>query len=282
MTRCIGNLFVAVLLLGTLSCKKNSTSGGKDEQSKAVEILGVPSSGLPWHSGAWTPGKDGHTVENINEFELWRGTKLDLVTCYANYSGRFDEVYNSEWNVSYQGAGRRLCFAVPIGGDDVSVNDIIAGAGDSTYNELARLLVKYGLNNAIIRIGWEADIPNNWPWARTVNNSEEYKSAWRRIRGIFAQHSKDFKFTFEGSIGSRLEGSANNNAWFDLAYPGDDVVDLVGCDVYNFYGTRVNVDGSGWNTLTDPDFGLGLNDVASFARQHNKGLIVPEWGLHSI
>jgi hypothetical protein len=280
----LSNTFIVITAIFYLaSCKKTDSSGkNKDQNSKAVEILGAPASGLPWHSGAWTPGSDGHTAENINEFESWRATKLDLVTCYANYFGQFSEVSNSEWNVSYQGPGRRLCFGVPIGGDDVSVKDIIDGAGDDTYNHLADLLVQYGRGNAIIRIGWEADIPNNWAWHRNAGNCEEYKTVWRRIRDIFASHSKDFRFTFEGSIGSKLEGASDNEAWLRLAYPGDDVVDLVGCDVYNFYSTKVNPDGSGWNTLSNPDWGLGLQDVADFARQHNKGFIVPEWGLHAV
>lgn len=122
----------------------------------------------------------------------------------------------------------------------------------------------------------------NWSWHRTVNNWDEYKQAWRHIYHIFVSYSKDFRFTFEGSIGSCLEGAQDNEAWLRLAYPGDDIVDLIGCDVYNFYNTKVNPDGSGWNTLLNPERGLGLQDVADFARKHHKGLIVPEWGLHSV
>ncbi|MFT4024181.1 MAG: glycosyl hydrolase [Flavihumibacter sp.] len=275
----IYSLLIGIMLSG--SCKKNDKPS-TPAPSKAVEILGVPASGLPWHSGAWTPGKDGHTAENITEFVTWRGRKLDLVTCYANYFGKFSNVANSEWNVSYQGPGRRLCIGVPVGGDDMPVSRIVAGDGDASYRQLAELLVTYNRNNAIIRIGWEADIPGNWAWHRNAGNCEEYKQAWRHVRGIFASYSKDFKFTFEGSIGSRLESATDNEAWLRLGYPGDDVVDLVGCDVYNFYSTKVNADGSGWNTLLNPDWGLGLQDVADFARQHNKGLIIPEWGLHAV
>lgn len=279
------SLFAAsFLLLNLCDCNKKASNPSQNNQTtnKATEILGPTISGLPWHSGAWTPGKDGHTAENIEQFEAWRGRKLDLVTCYANYFGKFSEVANSGWNVSYEGPGRRLCFGVPLGGNDVSVDQIIAGTGDSTYSDLAELLIKYHRDNAIIRIGWEADIPGNWAWHRNADNCEEFKKAWRHVRDIFASYSKDFKFTFEGSVGSRLEGASDNEAWLRLAYPGDDVVDLIGCDVYNFYDTKVNSDGSGWNTILNPSWGIGLQDIADFTREHHKGLIIPEWGLHSV
>lgn len=251
-------------------------------RTKAVEVLGPVRSGLPWHSGAWAPGKDGHTEENIREFEIWRGRPLDISTVYCNYSGVLANIANSDWNFSYPGPNRRLSVGVPIAGSDMSVSQVNAGEADNLYRTVAALLIKHNRKDAIIRIGWEADIPNNWAWHRNINNCEEYKQVWRRIRDIFHSYSNEFVFTFEGSIGSKLSGAADNEAWLRLAYPGDDVVDLVGCDTYNFYHTKVMPDGSGWNTVLNPSSGLGLQDVADFARIHKKGLILPEWGLHGV
>lgn len=276
----------ALLFLWNTSCthenKPNPEPPADTTKTKAVEVLGPVKSGLPWHSGAWAPGKDGHTAENISEFEAWRGHSLDISTVYCNYSGVLANIANSDWNFSYPGANRRLSVGVPVAGSDMSVSQVNAGEGDDLYRTVASLLVKHNRKDAIIRIGWEADIPNNWAWHRDINNCEEYKQLWRRIRDIFASYSKDFKFTFEGSVGSRLEGSEDNEAWLRLAYPGDDVVDLIGCDTYNFYHTKVMPDGSGWNTVLNPSWGLGLQDVADFARAHKKGLILPEWGLHGV
>lgn len=277
-----------LLLLVSVTCssiKGNDPIPEEEEQDekvfiKAEEILGIPKSGLPWHSGAWTPGSDGHTAENIREFEVWRGRSLDISTVYCSYSGVLGKISNSDWHFSYPGPNRRLSVGVPIAGSDISVAQVNAGEADHLFEAVALLLLKHNRKDAIIRIGWEADIPKNWAWHRNVDNCEEYKQVWRRVRNIFYKHSKDFVFTFEGSVGSRLAGTSDNEAWLRLAYPGDDVVDLIGCDTYNFYHTRVEPNGTGWNTVLNPSWGLGLQDVADFARARKKGLILPEWGIH--
>ena len=280
------NTYILILFFfGIISCQSGSGNSIQEpeENLKAIEILGKSKSGLPWHSGAWAPGSDGHTAENISEFEAWRVRPLDLSTVYCNYNnGLFSEMTNSDWNFSYPGVGRRLSVGVPIGGSDMTVTEINEGKGDAVYHKIAELLVKNKRSDAIIRIGWEADIPNNWAWHRNVNNCDEFKQVWIRIRNIFYAHSKNFKFTFEGSIGARLEGATDNEAWLRLAYPGDNVVDLIGCDTYNFYHTKVMPDGSGWSSILNPSWGLGLQDVADFARARKKGFIVPEWGLHGV
>ena len=62
-----------------------------------------------------------------------------------------------------------------------------------------------------------------------------------------------------------------------MLYPGDDVVDVIHCDVYDWWTTRVR--GTDPTPLTRPPYGPGLADVASFARQHRKLMGVGEWGL---
>ncbi len=277
-------ILLLIVFLGCNSAKNDIPNPPKsEEKTKAVEVLGAIKSGSPWHSGAWAPGNDGHTAENIKEFEIWRGRPLDLSTVYCNFNnGILSEIANSDWNFSYPGVGRRLCVGVPIAGSDITVTEITEGKGDALYHKVAELLVKNNRNNSIIRIGWEADIPNNWPWHRNVYNCEEFKQVWKRIRDIFYAHSKQFIFTFEGSIGAKLEGAEDNESWLHLAYPGDHLVDLIGCDTYNSYHTKVTPDGSGWNDVLNPSWGLGLQDVIDFARIHKKGFIIPEWGLHGV
>ncbi len=267
-------------LIAMCVCEGAIARAGAPEYAKASSILGPTQSGLPWHSGAWAPGSDGHTKSNLDQFEAWRGTKLDLVTAYANYTGKLSDAMNSAWSVSYEGPGRRLCYGVPLGGSDLSVSQVANGDGDAIYQHVAQLLTQNGRGDSIIRIGWEADIPNNWAWHRNASNCDDYKQAWTRVRNIFASYSSNFKFVFEGNVGSHLEGASSNEAWLTLGYPGDNVVDLVGCDVYNAYSTAVKPDDTGWNSIVNPSGGLGLQDVADFARSHNKGLIIPEWGLH--
>ena len=62
----------------------------------------------------------------------------------------------------------------------------------------------------------------------------------------------------------------------DQAYPGDDVVDYIGLDVYDF-----KFEGSAqerWNTFyMNAAFGLAWHK--QFAERHNKPMSFPEWGV---
>ncbi|MBD7920073.1 hypothetical protein H9657_17515 [Cellulomonas sp. Sa3CUA2] len=55
-------------------------------------------------------------------------------------------------------------------------------------------------------------------------------------------------------------------------YPGDDVVDRIGADVYNWYGCRPNVPGE-WRSLATATAGL-----REFADARGKPAVLPEWG----
>ncbi len=60
-------------------------------------------------------------------------------------------------------------------------------------------------------------------------------------------------------------------------YPGDDLVDAIGPDAYcqpQGYATSADC----WNDYLSGDGGNNLNAYASFSLQHNKPIVIPEWG----
>ena len=64
-------------------------------------------------------------------------------------------------------------------------------------------------------------------------------------------------------------------------YPGDDVVDLIGFDNYFDPSWDGATSADAWNRVMNGDFGIGyanINNIAAFAKLHNKPMIVPEWG----
>ena len=87
--------------------------------------------------------------------------------------------------------------------------------------------------------------------------------------GIFRRYSNDFKYDW-------CPGWGPQDSPADLAYPGDDVVDYIGLDVYDF-----KHEGSveeRWNTfyLKAP---FGLEWHRDFAARHGKPMSYPEWGV---
>ena len=77
-----------------------------------------------------------------------------------------------------------------------------------------------------------------------------------------------------------LRGQGDRLDALTKLYPGDDVVDLVGCDTYDWYHTKA-FDEQSWLSSLQPADAVGIQDVANFARAHGKGLSIPEWGLAS-
>ena len=156
-----------------------------------------------------------------------------------------------------------------------------AGAQDARFRALGALLVKDGFAGAIIDLGRE--MTGGWyNWSERECPPAEprcYVLAWRHVvtamRSVPGQHFRFLWTTFPG-------GAAATDAW-----PGDAYVDLVGTDVYDWYGGPDNTyphTASGqldhnakWRQiLTQPG---GLDWLAQLSRLTGKPVAIPEWGL---
>lgn len=145
-----------------------------------------------------------------------------------------------------------------------------AAGGYAGYaRTLAANLVAAGLGNATIRLGHEGNgtwYPDNV--GTTPAQWAQWKRFWRvtalAMRSVPGSH---FQFNWCIAAGYRAIP-------FSAYYPGDDVVNSIGVDVYdqavppgqNRWGYQLNRPG-------------GVAAIEQFARAHHKPLSVPEWGL---
>lgn len=145
-----------------------------------------------------------------------------------------------------------------------------AGAYVRYARRLASNLVAAGMGSAIIRLGHEAN--GTW-YADNVGTTAQQEGQWKRfwartVRAMRAVKGAHFSFDWCVSAGVRpIPLSAY--------YPGDDVVDSIGLDVYDS-GVPAGVRNR-WRYLYDRAGGVGA--IARFAQRHGKPLTVPEWGL---
>lgn len=116
------------------------------------------------------------------------------------------------------------------------------------------------------------EMNGNWyPWCGTVNGNSpgDFVDAWRHVRGIFIQEgATNVKFVWAPNNDSVPNTSANA---IEAYWPGDDHVDYVALDGYNF--------GSGsswarWRSFSDV-FGASY---ATVTRLSNKPLVITETG----
>ncbi|MEK7572168.1 MAG: glycosyl hydrolase [Patescibacteria group bacterium] len=230
-------------------------------------------SGLPWNSGAALEKSD------IAGFEAWRGRKLDI---YMTWPVRqnWDDIRNPDrvGQVSqYNGMPGLLQVGVAMLPENGS-GDFAAcatGAYDQYYKDLGSKLVQLNRGNAIINLGWEAN--GNWfPWSIGTGDPTNYKNCFRKQATAIKSTAPNVRISWnmnkESKMGTRSVVEA---------YPGDDVVDIVAVDYYDFFPSYK--DQATWNAgyMQLQNGGpMGIGAWLQFAKCHSKPLGVPEWGIN--
>jgi hypothetical protein len=281
----LGGLLVAALvascaLLPLPHQEVDGAAGGPAGLERARTLLGAPRSGGAWLSGVW-PGGSNISGERADEFGRWRGMATDAgVTFPATQT--WQQIHDSSWHIdTYDGFGGVLAYGLPMlpTDDDGSLRSIARGEHDWVYRKVAQDLVDHDRGRSIVRIGWEAN--GDWfPWNTRAGQAADYVAAYRHIVGVLREVAPEVVIDFDVACGTPLRGQSDRMDTLTKLYPGDDVVDLVGCDTYDWYHTT-STDPEGWQLTQRPRDAVGIADVADFARNHGKGLTVPEWGLAS-
>lgn len=224
------------------------------------------------------------TIDELSRYGTLRGRAVEVVGEYldgrdwASIEGHqyFFDVYASSGRA--RGYGRKLVLSVPLLPDPLGVDPgatLAAGAAgghDDHFATLGRRLVDNGLGAIVVRLGWEANSPGNYPWS-AVPDPAAYRGAFACAARAMRAVAPDLRFDWSSTVA--VDGHA-----FDArdAYPGDDVVDVVGLDVYDMRSVPMS-DADRWRWYrTAPG---GLDEMAAFARSRGKQVGVPEWAVAS-
>lgn len=200
--------------------------------------------------------------------------------------------------------GRRLVLGVPMlvgpwdrsgpkegphANESVSLAKGANGEYDAHFAALGRNLVKWGLANAIVRLGWE------------------FNGGWYTYRAQTAEEARDFAAFFRRAVElmRKAEGQRFLFCWnpamepwwpYDVedAWPGDAFVDIVGIDVYDQSwmpdtypfpkdatpAERQMRQERAWRDKTANTATFGLPWWRDFTRRHGgKPLAICEWGV---
>ncbi|UNT00170.1 hypothetical protein MMF93_29715 [Streptomyces tubbatahanensis] len=138
-----------------------------------------------------------------------------------------------------------------------------AGGFDAHFRTLARHLVRAGLADTVVVLGWEM---NGTTYThRCAPDPRAWKAYWRRIvTTMRAVDGQRFRFDFAPSRG-------RDAIPWTACYPGDDVVDVLGMDAYD------QPKGMSFDEQVREPYGLQAH--VDFAARHGKPLSYPEWGL---
>lgn len=161
---------------------------------------------------------------------------------------------------------RNIVWSFPLTVKGTPLADVANGLHDREFSAAAQAIAD-AQPRAIIRIGWEMNSIGT-PWF-AKGQEQDYIRAFRHVVGIFRRYSPNFKFDWCPNWG-RQELAA------DLVYPGDDVVDYIGLDVYDFKWPG-NTEERWRDRYLKADYGLEWH--RDFAAAHGKKMSYPEWGV---
>lgn len=218
-----------------------------------------------------TYGGAGSTgVPEVAAYEKWLGRPLDVVLDFLEmqtWKGMVDE---AGWASScWRDAGRKhLIVSVPmlVGEGKPTLAQGAGGAYDQHFTALGHKLIENSYAASVIRIGWEFN--GGWyPWTAR-GNAPDFKAYWRRIaHAMRSVPGARFRFDWTATT---VDGPTVD------AYPGDDVVDIIGLDIYNQSWPRIEDPAERWKYLLNHEAGLTWH--RNFAQAHGKPRSFPEWG----
>jgi len=216
-------------------------------------------------------------VQNLAAFKSFLGRNPDRVVDFLqtnNWAGMQNE---AGWAIqcwARSGLKVKLTLSVPmLPSDGVStLAQGAQGAYNSQFTKLGTLLVQNGFADADLRLGWEFN--GGWyAWA-AKKDPTSWVAYWRQIVKTM-RAVPGAKFTFDWNPTWGMQQILPSSV-----YPGDDVVDYIGMDMYNQDwgpgGTIVSSPQQRWKDYLNDN--SGLNWLAEFAAQHNKPIVFPEWG----
>lgn len=218
------------------------------------------------YQGAGCTGRD-----KLAAHERWLGRPVDVFLDGPSQESWKLLTGTMRWlSKCWVGTGKRMVLSLPMLPHDgtSTLADGAAGKYDDSIREVAEALIEHGRADAIVRIGFEFNAP--WFHWNALKEPDAWKAYWRRIvkvmRGV---PGAKFQFDWSPIIGP---GQASPEA----AYPGDDVVDYIGADVYNGNWNPELTPAQRWQNMVDAPVGLKWHE--RFAAAHRKPMTFPEWG----
>ncbi len=201
-----------------------------------------------WVGGYWEDTTRTLNVDNLKAFENEIEYKVAIANVYVDWTYLGDSKLLEALNTISSNGWVPMISSNPkssisCDGTKTPIYKVIAqGTCDEFIRELARNLKAYK-EPLFLRFAWEMNLPDiYWSVDYTGSTPEEFNAAWRRIHNIFEEENVDniqWVLSFNTSSKKTIP--------YEQLYPGDDFVDWVAIDGYN-WGT--SQPWSGWTSFS--------------------------------
>ncbi|MCV2393574.1 PKD domain-containing protein [Actinotalea sp. M2MS4P-6] len=203
------------------------------------------------------------TSDAVDAFEQSIGRKLDLQRWYALW----DQDLTTSPVAEAVRRGRTPVLSIStkrVSGSALGWADVASGSQDARIREIAAQVASFDVP-IFLTFSHEPDY--------TVRGTPaEFRAAWRRFVQVFAEQQVT-NVVWTWIVAPTPFAPNPSTASADELWPGDDVVDWVGVDAYNWAGCRGSSGPQSWRSLAD-----GAAGARDFARAHGKPLMLAEYG----
>ena len=152
---------------------------------------------------------------------------------------------------------------------DGNLSAAASGAYNAQWEKFARNLAAT-YPTAYVRPGWEMNLPG-WYYSATPATAAKWKQAFRHAVTSMREAAPGLRIVWNPNEGPGQTGTPDAAVF----WPGDDVVDVVGLDAYDWW--------PGYTTdeaiASHRDSTYGWNHWLEFAKAHGKKFSLPEWGV---
>ena len=205
--------------------------------------------------------------QGIVKLEEALGRKLDINN---HYHGEWTSIaedgltWLEEWDVE---SGR-----IPlVGWGCYDSNKIISGSEDDVIRKTAQQMKAFG-HEFFMRYCWEMDGSRK---QGTVKGPEKFNEAWRHMYRIFQEEGATnviWVWTANAAGFKDKRKYTNNEPPGPYFYPGDEYVDWIASDGYN-WGVSKRNQGDRWRQVLEI-----FDEFMVFARAHPKPIMIGEYG----
>lgn len=160
---------------------------------------------------------------------------------------------------AWAGQGYRMCITFCPFPNGNTLAQAASGQFDSNWKNMLNMIAAV-FPDAILRFAHEQNCC--YPWKASADPAN-YIKMWQRWAPLARAASSKFVLCWNPIYG-------DGDIPMENTYPGDQYVDLMGLDVYDFKG--------GWASGQILNSNHGLNWFASYAKTHTKPMMLCEWG----
>jgi hypothetical protein len=249
----------------------------------------------PPPSGTWKSGTDGLSRDFLKQFGDWRGRPVTstwinlhwLESSWITNPGLMSDLNGTRvlvWDY-YKDFNGILVLSMSMAGNsnvdratyENNMRSCANGQLNSMWETFGRNAKAKGRNGTNTVVSLAHEFNGTWfKWNPGTVGLDVWKNCWKNVyRSIKVGSDVKVIWVFSSTNNTQKGGDfAVNTAWD--AYPGDDFVDVIGINRYDFRSLG-SMSSTNWRDLC-----ANTQDIcytAQFARDHGKPLGLPEWSI---